>query len=158
MLSVTASGHQGNFGEPNEDDGGQIMKIQSIIVIATVCLLTACTSPQNEQAGGMAKTEDMTGEELQALLANGLTLTLGGAGEGYAGKLRLEPDGTGVGEAILDDGRKLDTSGTWIVKGDQFCREWKYDNFKNTCETWRILGSNRAEVMVDGKRIGLNSW
>ena len=116
------------------------------------------TSAAMLMVSGAANAEDMTGEELQALLADGLTLTLGGPGEGYTGELRLEPDGTGVGEATLENGRKLDISGTWTIEGDQFCRQWKFTDYKEECETWRKLGSNKAEVIAGGDRIGLNSW
>ncbi|NNG03543.1 MAG: hypothetical protein HKM95_05510 [Inquilinus sp.] len=135
-----------------------MMKAKAIVTLATVCLLAACASPQGMQAGGMASRQDMTGEELRALLANGLTVKLGGAGEGYAGEVRLSPDGNGVGQATFEDGRSLDVTGTWTIEGDRFCRAWKFNDFKRECETWRKLGDNKAEVFVDGERVGLNSW
>ena len=104
------------------------------------------------------RAEDMSGESLKSLLANGLTLMLGGPGEGYEGTVRLEADGTGVGSAVLDNGKKLDITGTWTIEDDQFCRKWKFNNFKKKCETWRIIDENKVEVLIDGKKAGVNSW
>ena len=104
------------------------------------------------------RAEDMSGESLKSLLANGLTLMLGGPGEGYEGTLRLKADGTGVGSAVLDNGKKLDITGTWTIENNQFCRQWKFNNFKKKCETWRKIGENIVEVLIDGKKIGVNSW
>lgn len=102
--------------------------------------------------------DDMSGEDLKALLADGLTMKLGGPGEGYTGEVKLSLDGTGVGSAVLDDGKVLDIRGTWEVAGDQFCRNWQFDDFKRTCETWRKVGPNRVDVLIGGKRVGVNSW
>ena len=100
----------------------------------------------------------LSGDDLRDLLADGLTLELGGPGEGYTGEVRLEPDGTGTGSAVLDSGQELDITGTWEIVGNQFCRKWAYDDYKRTCETWKRVGSNRVDVLVGGERIGTNSW
>lgn len=97
-----------------------MINAKPLIAAATACLLAACAGPQDDRAAGMPNAHDMTGQELQALLANGLTLTLGGPGEGYSGVVALKSDGTGVGEATLSDGRILDISGTWTIEGNQF--------------------------------------
>jgi len=106
-----------------------------------------------------SRAEEMTGEELKALLANGLTLTLGGPMETYDGELRLDPDGKGMGYAEFENGNKIDITGTWEIRGDQFCRKWAFNEFKEVCETWNKIDDNRVEVLSeDGSRIGLNSW
>ena len=101
--------------------------------------------------------QDLSGEALRSLLAKGLTLTLGGPGEGYTGVVRLTADGKGIGVAMLNSGKMLDVSGTWEIEGDTFCRKWKFDGYKRQCETWRQIGANRVEVLVDGKKIGVNT-
>ena len=111
--------------------------------------LSACQSPH---------PQDMTGDELRDLLADGLTLKLGGPGEGYTGEARLEPDGTGTGSAVSDEGERYDITGRWEIDGDRFCRKWAFDDFKRTCETWRKVAPNRVDVFVNGKRVGTNSW
>ncbi len=102
--------------------------------------------------------QDMSGADLQALLKNGLTLELGGPGEGYQGKLRLEADGTGAGSAVSDSGETFDITGTWTIEGDEFCRQWEFEDNKKVCETWRRTGLSEAEVLVDGEKIGVNAW
>lgn len=135
------------------------MRISVVSTTTTImCLLAAFAHAQERQVGGTGDTQFLTGAELQALLADGLTLTLGGPGEGYTGAIRLESDGTGVGEATLSDGQKLDVSGTWTIEGDQFCRRWRFNNSAKVCENWRMLGDDKAEIFVDGERAGLNSW
>ena len=107
---------------------------------------------------GPLRAEDMSGESLKSLLASSLTMKLGGSGEGYKGTLRLEPDGTGIGSLTLDSGKKLDVTGTWTIEGDRFCRKWKFNKYKKECETWRKIGENQVEVLVKGKKVGVNSW
>jgi hypothetical protein len=107
---------------------------------------------------GPLRAEDMSGESLKSLLTSSLTIKLGGFGEGYKGIVRLESDGTGSGSVTLDSGKKLDITGTWTIEGDHFCRKWKFNNYKKVCETWRKMGENKVEVLVNGKKVGVNSW
>ena len=101
----------------------------------------------------------MTGAELNALLGKGKTIMLGGPGQGYAGELAMNADGTGKGTAKTDGGKILTLTGTWKIKGDQVCRAWKeFDDGKEICETWEKDGANKVQVMVDGKSIGVNHW
>ena len=109
-------------------------------------------------APGASRAEDMSGDKIRALIGDGITFKLGGPGEGYEGNIKLEPDGTGKGSAVLNNGKRLDVTGTWELEGDQFCRKWAFDDYKRTCETWKMVGPNRIEVFVGGKRIGVNSW
>ena len=108
----------------------------------------------------------MTGEQLNQLLASGKTLMLGGDGEGYKGELVLKADGTGKGQAITDNGKTLKIDGTWEIVGDEFCRVWKeISEGKRICERWVVIGENQVRVYSrqDGKpakykKSGLNSW
>lgn len=101
----------------------------------------------------------MTGDQLQALLADGLTMTLGGKGEGYLGELVLGADGTGNGSAKTDAGDTINIAGTWAIKGDQFCRVWAdLSDGKEVCETWVVKSDTSVEVYDGESRIGLNSW
>lgn len=105
-----------------------------------------------------SNAQDMSGESISALLADGQSMKLGGPNEGYTGSVLLKADGTGVGSAVLDSGKKLDISGTWRVQGDRFCRKWKFNDYEEVCETWRKIGANSVEVLVNGKKVGVNSW
>ena len=105
-----------------------------------------------------AHAQEMTGDELKALLAKPITLILGGPTETYDGELKLEPDGTGTGYAIFESGKKIDITGTWEIRGDQFCRKWAFNDLKEKCETWNKIAENRVQVIQDGNVIGINSW
>lgn len=107
---------------------------------------------------GSLRAEDMSEENLKSLLANSLTMKLGGPGWGYEGMVRLEPAGTGSGSIKLGSGKKLDITGTWTIEGNQFCRKWKFNDYKKECETWRKIGENKVIVLVNGKKVGVNSW
>ena len=107
---------------------------------------------------GPSRAEDKSGESLKSLLASSLTMKLGGSGEGYKGTVRLVPDGTGFGSVTLDSGKKLDITGTWTIEGNHFCRKWKFNSYKKECETWRKMGENKVEVLVNGRKVGVNSW
>ncbi|MDP3196093.1 hypothetical protein [Tabrizicola sp.] len=101
----------------------------------------------------------MTTEELTALTADGVTLTLGGAGMGYTGELALEADGTATGGAKMDNGNKLSIAGTWAIKDGKFCRTWTdLDGGKEVCETWVKTSDTSVEVYNGDKMLGVNSW
>ena len=121
-------------------------------VLTAVVLTVALVSSEQVHA------EEMSGKEIKMLLADGITLKLGGPSMGYTGSVRLEPDGTGTGSVKTDRGKKLDITGTWTIEGDQFCRKWAFDNYVKTCEIWRISGEKKVDVIVGGKKIGINSW
>lgn len=101
----------------------------------------------------------MTGDQLAELTARGVTLKLGGDGEGYSGALELEPDGTAKGGATTDSGDKIQIVGTWEIRGDKFCRVWtKLDGGKEICETWYLTSGRSVEVFNGKKRLGVNAW
>lgn len=125
------------------------------ITIALAALLSLAAGTIDADAAGKV----MKGPQLETLLANGKTITLGGKGEGYVGTLVLAKDGTGSGSAKTDDGKTITLQGTWKIKGDKFCRAWEaLDSGKEVCETWRVKSPTQAEIFVGKKRSGLNSW
>ena len=88
----------------------------------------------------------LSNEQLVQLTQNGINLTLGGPGHGYEGTLKLKKNGKGNGKALTDSANEINISGTWAIKGDQFCRVWKEHNDGNEiCETW---------VLTSGRRYG----
>jgi hypothetical protein len=107
-----------------------------------------------------AAEETMTGAQLTELLSQGKTIKLGGPGMGYSGELVLTADGTGRGEAKTEDGKNTFVlEGTWVIKGDTFCRSWAaFNDGKEVCETWIMTEPNKVRVTVDGKDVGVNSW
>jgi hypothetical protein len=101
----------------------------------------------------------MTTEELSALTADGVTLTLGGAGLGYTGELELSADGTAKGGAKMDNGNELSIGGTWAIKDGKFCRVWTdLDDGKEVCETWIKTSDTSVEVYNGDQMLGVNAW
>ena len=101
----------------------------------------------------------MTTGELTELTAKGITLKLGGAGQGYAGTLKLKKDGTGKGGAKTDSGKKIEIQGTWFIANDKFCRTWAgLDDDQEVCEKWCLTSGNSVDVYKGNKVIGVNSW
>jgi hypothetical protein len=110
-------------------------------------------------AGSALAQEAMTGDELEALLGDDRTISLGGPGAGYTGELALKSDGTATGTAKTDKGEVMQIDGLWYIEGNKFCRTWKsIDGGKEVCETWIKDGENKVRVLVDGKEIGTNHW
>jgi len=101
----------------------------------------------------------LTGAQLTQLTGKGITLTLGGAGQGYQGTLKLSANGKGKGSAVTDAGDKISIVGTWTIEGDQFCRAWKdLNEGQVVCETWVPTSAQSVDVYNGKERIGVNSW
>lgn len=102
----------------------------------------------------------MTGAQLSSLLSDGRTLTLGTPHTGYAGELELRDDGTGTGWVRFEDGRRVEFSGSWEIRGNQFCRTWTGlgDERGTICEDWIPISPRSVDVHADGRKIGVNSW
>lgn len=122
------------------------------------CVLTPVATALLVAAGASQAQElnYLSGDEIRALLAQPVTITL--VGPGHTGNVVLSPDGTGVGEATLKDGKKLDVSGTWEIDGDQFCRKWEFNKPKRVCENWERVGERAVSVYIDDEFVGTNSW
>lgn len=107
----------------------------------------------------LAEENAMTNADLTGLLSGGKTLMLGGKGQGYEGSLTLNADGTGKGSAKTDAGAVINLTGTWSIKGDQFCRVWEgLDDGNEVCETWVKTSNTSVKVMNGDQQIGVNSW
>ncbi len=126
--------------------------IKSLFKAASIVLLLGAPSGALAQKG-------LTGAQLTDLTGKGITLKLGGAGQGYEGTLKLSANGNGKGSAVTDAGNKISIVGTWTIEGDKFCRVWKdLDEGQEVCETW-VPTSDRSVDVYNGKRkIGVNSW
>ena len=126
----------------------------SKILLPAVLIASTLASAAFSQSG-----TPMTNEELTALTANGVTLSLGGKGMGYTGELVLTADGRGDGSATMDSGDKLSIAGTWAIKDGKFCRVWAdLDGGKEVCETWIKKTDTSVEVYNGDQMLGVNSW
>ena len=128
----------------------------------TVTIIKGCTVLAVLFASSAAFSQDgqMSGDELKALLSAGKEISLGGPGTGYSGSLMLNTDGTGAGNAKTDDGKKTFVlTGSWSIKGNEFCRAWKeFDKGEEVCESWVKTGNRQVDVLVAGKKVGVNHW
>jgi len=110
-------------------------------------------------SGAAAGEKPMSGARIKAVIDDHSRIALGGPGEGYSGTLVFNKDGTAAGKVTPDGGSAITITGTWTIKKNQFCRTWtEIDPGREVCEDWVPSGSRQAEVMVKGKRSGLNSW
>ena len=110
-------------------------------------------------AAGASAQSGMSQADLEKLTRNGITLTLGGEGQGYSGSLKLNKNGKGRGSATLDNGNKINLQGAWVIRNGQFCRTWKgIDNGQEVCETWVLTSGRSVDVYNGDQKIGVNSW
>jgi len=101
----------------------------------------------------------LSNEQLVQLTENGITLELGGPGQGYNGSLKLTNNGKGKGSAKTDGGQTIKIKGTWQIQGNKFCRVWKdIDAGEEVCETWVPTSSRSVDVYNGDQKIGVNSW
>ena len=81
--------------------------------------------------------KQMTGTELKQLLESGITLKLGGEGEGYQGDLVLLPDVTGKDQYVTTKGKKGRIE---VTHGER------------VCERWIVIGENKVEVTFTSEK------
>jgi hypothetical protein len=107
-----------------------------------------------------AKTcKALSTEQLTQLTAKGVTLKLGGEGEGYSGSLKLNRNGSAKGGATTDAGQKISIAGKWRIVDGKFCRTWAdLNDGQEVCETWCLTSGNSVEVYNGKNRLGVNSW
>jgi hypothetical protein len=117
-------------------------------------LLTLSLIANAEAADG----KPLTAGEMKALVANGITIGIVNApgDPEYKGSITINADGTQAGTVTMGGKPPTALTGTWKLKGNQFCRILKPVSDKETCETWVHTGDKEVAVMVGKKRLGLN--
>ncbi|WP_282127544.1 hypothetical protein [Roseobacter litoralis] len=127
--------------------------MKTVVLTTILTALFFSTSAISETKGALKN------KHLTTLTKNGITLTLGGEGQGYLGKLKLAKNGKGEGSAKTDSGQTIRIKGTWSIRGDQFCRVWAdLDDGKEVCETWVSTSPRSVDVYKGDTKIGVNSW
>lgn len=128
---------------------------QSPVIAAVIAVALAAGSPASAEYANQ-----MTAAQLTALLSDGRTLTLGIPHAGYAGELRLRDDDFGTGWVRFEDDRSVEFSGTWEVRGNQFCRAWTglSDVSRSICEEWILRSPRSVDIYEQGRKIGVNPW
>ena len=77
------------------------VKFYFIIVLVSLILAGCATGTAS------LPKKQMTGPQLKSLLEAGKDLKLGDPRHGYHGELRLNPDGTGKGQALANSGKEF---------------------------------------------------
>jgi hypothetical protein len=107
-----------------------------------------------------AEMVPLTGPELDALLAKGLTVSstdmLGG--KHYTAHMTYATDGTLSGAVILTGRAPIDLKGTWKVDGPRLCRTIIPFQPQEICETWLKSGSNEVTVRVGNTDMAVSRW
>jgi hypothetical protein len=102
----------------------------------------------------------LTGPELDALLAKGLTVSstdmLGG--KHYTAHMTYATDGTLSGSVTLTGRPPIDLKGTWKLDGPRLCRTIIPFQPQEVCETWLKSGSNEVTIRVGNTDMGVSRW
>jgi hypothetical protein len=120
-------------------------------------LLAAMATADRALPGEMVA---LTGPELDALLAKGLTVSstdmLGG--KHYTAHMTYATDGTLSGAVKLTGRAPIDLKGTWKVDGPRLCRTIIPFQPQEICETWLKSGSNEVTVRVGNTDMAVSRW
>jgi hypothetical protein len=102
----------------------------------------------------------LTGPELDALLAKGLTVSstdmLGG--KHYTAHMTYATDGTLSGAVTITGRAPIDLKGTWKIDGPRLCRTIIPFQPQEVCETWLKSGSNEVTVRVGSTDMAVSRW
>jgi hypothetical protein len=107
-----------------------------------------------------AEKVPLSGPELDALLANGLTVSstdmLGG--KNYTAHMTYATNGTLSGAVTFPGKAPIDLKGTWKLDGPRLCRTILPFQPQEICETWLKSGSNEVTIQVGNTEIGVSRW
>ena len=102
----------------------------------------------------------LTGSELDALLAKGLTVSstdmLGG--KHYTAHITYAADGTLSGAVTITGRAPIELKGTWKIDGPRLCRTIIPFQPQEICETWLKSGSNEVTVRVGSTDMAVSRW
>jgi len=110
-------------------------------------------------SGGAHAKLAYTAAEMQVLLANGLTVSSSDYRGGlvFTARITLAAGGELSGALTPAGGEAIPVSGSWKLKGNQFCRTLAPVEPDELCEIWFKSGTNRAVVRVDRKLV-IHKW
>ena len=107
-----------------------------------------------------AEMVPLTGPELDALLAKGLTVSstdmLGG--KHYTAHMTYATDGTLSGAVTITGRAPIDLKGTWKIDGPRLCRTIVPFQPQEICETWLKSGSNEVTIRVGSTDMAVSRW
>ena len=124
----------------------------AVIVLAIMATADSDAFPAEKVA--------LTGPELSALLANGLTVSstdmLGG--KNYTAHMTYATNGTLSGAVTFPGKAPIDLKGTWKLDGPRLCRTIVPLQPQEVCEIWLKSGSNEVTIQVGNTDIGVSRW
>ena len=108
-----------------------------------------------------AEKVPLTAPELDALLANGLSVSstdmLGG--KYFTAHVTYATNGTLSGAVTFNNGKApIDVKGTWRLDGPRLCRTIIPFQPEEICETWLKSGSNEVTIRIGNTDIGVSRW
>jgi hypothetical protein len=107
-----------------------------------------------------AEKVPLTGLELDALLANGLTVSstdmLGG--KHYSARMTYATNGTLSGAVTFTGKAPIDVKGTWKLDGPRLCRTIIPFQPQEVCEVWLKSGGNEVTIQVGNTEVAVSRW
>jgi hypothetical protein len=122
-------------------------------------VLLAATAVAGSDAFSAEKVP-LTGPELSALLAKGLSVSATDmvGGKNYTARMTYATNGTLSGAVTLTGKAPIDVKGAWKLDGSRVCRTIVPLQPQEVCETWLKSGSNEATIRVGDTDVGVIRW
>ena len=107
-----------------------------------------------------AEKVPLTGPELNALLANGLSVSSTDmqGGKNFTGQMTYAANGTLSGAITFTGKSPINVKGTWKLDGPRLCRTIAPLQPQEVCEMWLKSGSNEVTIRVGNADVGVSRW
>jgi hypothetical protein len=107
-----------------------------------------------------AEKVPLTGPELDALLANGLTVSSTDmmGGKHYTARMTYAINGTLSGAVTFTGKAPIDVKGTWKLDGPRVCRTILPFQPQEVCEVWLKSGGNEVTIQVGNTEVAVSRW
>jgi hypothetical protein len=107
-----------------------------------------------------AEKVPLTGPELSALLAKGLSVSSTDmvGGKNFTARMAYAADGTLAGAVTFTGKAPIDVKGTWKLDGARLCRTIVPLQPQEVCETWHKSGTNEVTIRVGDTDVGISRW
>jgi hypothetical protein len=107
-----------------------------------------------------AEMAPLTGQELDTLLAQGLSVSSTDmfGGKHFTAHMTYASNGTLSGAVTFTGRAPIDVKGTWKLDGPRLCRTILPFQPQEVCETWVKSGSNEVTIRVGDIDLGVSRW
>jgi len=133
-------------------------KAKDKLSLGVLVLLAAMTAAASDAFP--AEKVPLTGPELNALLAKGLSVsgTDMQGGKNFTARMDYAANGTLSGAVTFSGKPPIDIKGTWKLDGPRLCRTIIPLQPQEICETWHKSGSNEVTIRVGNTDVGVSRW